>query len=40
MILSPRESGEYVTQNAKFVKVQEPGIVNVVREVSFFYKFE
>lgn len=35
--LSPADSGEFIVKNAKFVKINEDGISNLVQEASIFF---
>jgi hypothetical protein len=35
MALNPRESGEFIVKNAKYLEVVELGIKNVANQVSF-----
>jgi hypothetical protein len=36
MTLSPKESGEFVVKNAKFLEVIEDGIDKLANEVNFY----
>jgi hypothetical protein len=37
--LSPKDSGEYIVKNAKFISIVDIGIDNMVKQVNYYFMF-